>query len=98
VARIARLESAKIQLQRRFIHFGDDYTGTNSGDAERLKKQISLPSEFKIHEFKINNTTLLITKVTITFSILITTKIPNNVVLLNNGYVMKIEAMYALNQ
>jgi len=55
----------------------------------KLKKQISLPSEFKI-----NNTTLHITKVTINFSILITTKTPNNVVLLNNGYVMKIEAMY----
>jgi len=23
-------------LQRRFIHFGSDYTGTNSSDAERL--------------------------------------------------------------
>jgi len=36
VARIARLEGAKIQLQRRFIHFGGDDTGTNSSDAERL--------------------------------------------------------------
>jgi len=36
VARTARLEGAKIQLQRRFIHFGGDYTGTNSSDAERL--------------------------------------------------------------
>jgi len=36
MARIARLEGAKIQLQRRFIHFGGDYTGTNSSDAERL--------------------------------------------------------------
>jgi len=39
VARIARLEGAKIQLQRRFfIHFGDDYTGasSSSSDAERL--------------------------------------------------------------
>jgi len=36
VARIAQLEGAKIQLQRRFIHFNDDYTGTNSSDAERL--------------------------------------------------------------
>jgi len=36
VARIARLENAKIQLQRRFIHFGGDYMGTNSNDAERL--------------------------------------------------------------
>jgi len=60
----------------------------------KLKKQISLPSEFKIHEFKINNSTLHITKVTINFSILITIKTPNNVVLLNNGYVMQIEAMY----
>jgi len=30
------LECAKTQLQRRFIHFGGDYTGTNSSDAERL--------------------------------------------------------------
>jgi len=36
VARIARLEGAKTRLQRRFIHFGGDYTGTNSSDAERL--------------------------------------------------------------
>jgi len=36
VVRIARLEGAKIQLQRRFIHFGGDYTSTNSSDAERL--------------------------------------------------------------
>jgi len=36
VARIVRLEGAKIQLQRRFIHFGGDYTGTNNSDAERL--------------------------------------------------------------
>jgi len=27
VTKIARLEDAKIQLQRRFIHFGGDYTG-----------------------------------------------------------------------
>jgi len=36
VARIARLEGAKIQLQRRFIHFDSNYTGTNNSDAERL--------------------------------------------------------------
>jgi len=36
VARIARFEGAKIQLQRRFIHFSSDYTGINSSDAERL--------------------------------------------------------------
>jgi len=36
LARIVRLEGAKIQLQRRFIHFGGDYTGTNNSDAERL--------------------------------------------------------------
>jgi len=36
VARIARLEGAKIQLQRRFIYFIGDYTGTNNSDAERL--------------------------------------------------------------
>jgi len=36
VARIARLKGAKIQLQRRFIHFGGDYTGTSSNNAERL--------------------------------------------------------------
>jgi len=36
VDRIVRLEGAKIQLQRRFIHFGGDYTGTNNSDAERL--------------------------------------------------------------
>ncbi|KYN09647.1 hypothetical protein ALC57_18167, partial [Trachymyrmex cornetzi] len=59
----------------------------------KLKKQISLPSEIKIHEFKINNSTLHITKVTINFLIL-TIKTPNNVVLLNNGYVMKIKAIY----
>jgi len=54
-----------------------------------------LPSEFKIYEFKINNTTLhYLTKVTINFLILITVKIPNNVVLLNNGYIIKIETMY----
>jgi len=33
VARIARLESAKTRLQRHFVHFGDDYTGTNSSDS-----------------------------------------------------------------
>jgi len=31
-----RLEGIKIQLQRRFIHFGGDYTGTNSSDAKRF--------------------------------------------------------------
>jgi len=36
VARLVRLEGAKIQLQRRFIHFGDDYTRTSSSDAKRL--------------------------------------------------------------
>jgi len=36
VARIVRLEGAKIQLQRRFIHFGGDYTGTTNSGAERL--------------------------------------------------------------
>jgi len=36
VARIVRLEGAKIQLQRRFIHFGGDYTGTKNNEAERL--------------------------------------------------------------
>jgi len=37
VAWIAQLEGAKIQLQRRFIHLGGDYMGTNNnGDAERL--------------------------------------------------------------
>jgi len=36
VARIARLEGAKIQLQRRFIHFGGHYTDTNNSDAEIL--------------------------------------------------------------
>jgi len=36
VARIVRLEDAKIQLQRRFIHFGGNYTDTNNSDAERL--------------------------------------------------------------
>jgi len=36
VAKIVQLESAKIQLQRRFIHFGGDYTSTNNSDAERL--------------------------------------------------------------
>jgi len=37
VARIARLEGAKIRLQRRFIHFGSDYTSTSrSSDAKRL--------------------------------------------------------------
>jgi len=34
VARIARLEGAKTRLQRCFIHFGSDYTDTNS--SERL--------------------------------------------------------------
>jgi len=37
MARIARLEGEKIQLQRRFIYFGGDYmAGTNNSDAERL--------------------------------------------------------------
>jgi len=38
VAGIARLESAKTRLQRRFLHFGGDYTDTNSSssDAQRL--------------------------------------------------------------
>jgi len=37
VARIARLEGAKTRLQRRFIHFGGDYTGaSSSSDAKRL--------------------------------------------------------------
>jgi len=37
VTRIARLEGAKTRLQIRFIHFGDDYTGTSSSsDAKRL--------------------------------------------------------------
>lgn len=60
----------------------------------QLKKQISLPSEFKIHNFKINNSTLCITKLTINFFTEITIKAPNNIVLSNNGYVMKIETMY----
>jgi len=36
MAKIAQLKGAKIQWQRHFIHFGGDYTGTNSSDEERL--------------------------------------------------------------
>jgi len=39
VARIARLEDTKTRLQKRFIHFGGDYTGTNSSNAERLWRE-----------------------------------------------------------
>jgi len=49
VARIARLEGAKIQLQRHFIHFGGDYMGTNSSDSERLVwREIDTPFESRI--------------------------------------------------
>jgi len=36
MARIARLESIKTQLQRRFIYFGGNNTGTNSNDTENF--------------------------------------------------------------
>jgi len=36
VAGIARLEGANTRLQKRFIHFGGDYTGTSSSDTQRL--------------------------------------------------------------
>jgi len=48
VVRIVRLEDAKIQLQRRFIHFGGDYTGTNSSDAERFVWQ-EIDAAFESH-------------------------------------------------
>jgi len=48
VARIARLEDAKIQLQRRFTHFDGDYTGTNSSDLERLVWR-EIDTAFKNH-------------------------------------------------
>jgi len=49
VAKIARLENAKIQLQRRFTHFGGDYTGTNSSDAEKLVwREIDIAFENRI--------------------------------------------------
>lgn len=53
-----------------------------------------MPSKFKIHKFKIINNILHITKITINFSIIIRTKTPNNVVLLNNDHIMEIETMY----
>jgi len=49
VARIAQLEGAKTQLQRRFIHFGSDYTtSTNSSDTERLVWR-EIDTTFKNH-------------------------------------------------
>jgi len=36
ITRIEQLEREKIQLQRRFLHFGDDYTSTSSSDVEKL--------------------------------------------------------------
>jgi len=40
VARIARFEGAKIRLQRRFIHFGGDYTDTSSSSSRRDAKRL----------------------------------------------------------
>lgn len=54
-------------------------------------ERVTLPMEFKIHKSKIVNGSIIIKRLTTNCSTFLTDKKPNNMVLLQNGYIMRIE-------